>query len=100
TIVEKLKDAGLQFAIKENDFQPVSDKLKGLSIIISGVFENHSREELKQMIEQHGGKNVTSISKNTSYLLAGDKIGPSKLENAQKLGVPLLSEEDFIKMIQ
>ncbi|MDP4187840.1 MAG: NAD-dependent DNA ligase LigA [Bacteroidota bacterium] len=100
TIVEKLKDAGLQFAIKENDFQPVSDKLKGLSIIISGVFENHSREELKQMIEQHGGKNVTSISKNTNYLLAGDKIGPSKLENAQKLGVPLLSEEDFIKMIQ
>lgn len=100
TIVEKLKEAGLQFAIKENDFQPVSDKLKGLSIIISGVFENHSREELKQMIEQHGGKNVTSISKNTSYLLAGDKIGPSKLENAQKLGVSLLSEADFIKMIQ
>ena len=70
-----------------------------LSIIISGTFEKNSRDDLKKMIEQNGGKNVSSISKNTSYLLAGNNIGPSKLEKAEKLNIPIISEDDFLKMI-
>ena len=69
------------------------------SIIISGTFEKNSRDDLKKMIEQNGGKNVSSISKNTNYLLAGNNIGPSKLEKAEKLNIPIISEDDFLKMI-
>lgn len=97
--IEKLKMCGLQFHINENQLIGQTDKLNGINIIISGTFETHSRDELKKMIEKNGGKNVGSISKKTSYLLAGNNIGPSKLEKATKLGVPIISETDFLKML-
>ncbi|RLD63222.1 MAG: DNA ligase (NAD(+)) LigA [Bacteroidetes bacterium] len=99
-LVERLKNKGLQFEISEEEQNKSSDKLAGLSIIISGSFKNHSRDELKLLIEENGGKNVSSISKNTNYLLAGDKIGPSKLAKVEKLGIPIISEDDFIEMIK
>lgn len=99
-LIEKLKEIGLQFELSEEQLAGTSDKIKGLSIIISGTFQKYSREELKKMIEMHGGKNVGSISKNTDYMLAGDNMGPSKLEKVQKLGIPIISEDDFLKMIE
>lgn len=99
-LIYKLKKAGLQFEIKEEVLQNISDKLSGKSIIISGVFQNFSREEIKALIEKHGGKNASSISSKTDYLVAGENIGPSKLEKAQKLKIPILSEEEFINLIQ
>lgn len=98
-LIEKLKENGLQFQISEDKISNITDKLSGLSIIISGTFEKYSRDELKQMIEQNGGKNIGSISKKTSYLLAGDNMGPSKLEKANQLGIPIISEDDFLKML-
>ena len=98
-LVERLKDKGLQMHLNEESLANRSEKLNGLSIIISGTFEKNSRDDLKKMIEQNGGKNVSSISKNTSYLLAGNNIGPSKLEKAEKLNIPIISEDDFLKMI-
>nr|HPR31373.1 helix-hairpin-helix domain-containing protein [Prolixibacteraceae bacterium] len=98
-LVKRMKAIGLQFERSEEQRAGTTQKLAGLSIIISGTFQQHSREELKDMIEQHGGKNVGSLSKNTSYLLGGDNMGPSKLEKAQKLGIPILSETDFLRMI-
>lgn len=98
-LVNRLRETGLQFELSEAQLAGTSDSLAGLSIIISGTFQKHSREELKNMIEQHGGKNVGSISKNTNYLLAGENIGPSKLEKVQKLGIPIISEEEFLKMV-
>jgi DNA ligase (NAD+) len=98
-LIEKLKNIGLQFQISEDKISNRTDKLAGLSIIISGTFEKFSRDELKQMIEQNGGKNIGSISKKTSYLLAGDNMGPSKLEKANQLGIPIISEDDFLKML-
>jgi len=95
-IVQRLKDAGL--TIEQIDTQ-ISDQLKGKTIVISGSFTKHSREEYKDMIEQNGGVNGSSVSKNTNYLLAGDKIGPSKLEKAQKLGVSIITEDDFLNML-
>lgn len=99
-IVAQLRNIGLQFELSSEELAGTTDKLAGLSIIISGTFEKHSREELKKMIEQHGGKNVGSISKKTNYLLAGDNIGPSKLEKVQKLGIPMLTEDEFLKLIE
>ncbi len=99
-MIEFLKEQGLHFQISEEKISNRTDKLKGLSIVISGTFENHSRDELKQLIEQNGGKNVGSISKKTSYILAGENMGPSKLEKAEQLGVPIISEVDFMKMIE
>jgi DNA ligase (NAD+) len=98
-IIRKLKKAGLQFETQQVEIARKSDILKGLSFVISGVFEKYSRDELKNMIEQHDGINVSAISAKTSYVLAGDKMGPSKLEKARKLNVPIISEEDFLKMI-
>jgi DNA ligase (NAD+) len=98
-LIEKLKEFGLQFQISEDKISNRTDILSGLNIIISGTFEKHSRDELKQMIEQNGGKNIGSISKKTSYLLAGDNMGPSKLEKANQLGIPIISEDDFLKML-
>jgi DNA ligase (NAD+) len=96
--IEVLKKYGLQLKIIDgNDF--LSEKLKDKSIVISGVFEKYSRDELKKIIEQHGGKNVASISKKTTFVLAGEKIGPSKQTKAESLGVPLVSETEFLKMI-
>ncbi len=98
-LLERLKEKGLQMKLDEAGIANRSEKLSGLSIIISGTFEKNSRDDLKKMIEQNGGKNVSSISKSTNYLLAGNNIGPSKLENARKLNIPIISEDDFLKMI-
>lgn len=100
TIVERLREKGLQFNLSEQQLSKHSDVFEGQSIVISGVFVHHSRDEYKRMIEQNGGKNVGSISKSTSFILAGDNMGPSKLEKAQKLGIKLMSEEEFLGMIR
>lgn len=99
TLVERLKNYGLQFEIKEDKNQQKSDKLAGFNIVISGNFSKFSRNELKKMIEENGGKNTSSISKKTSYLLAGEKIGPSKLEKAEKLEIKIISEDEFLELI-
>lgn len=99
-LIKELRDAGVLMEVGDDALVKLSDKLSNLNIIISGNFEIYSREELKQMIEMHGGKNVSSISPKTNYLLAGDKIGPSKLEKAKKLNIPIINENDFIKMIE
>jgi len=99
-LIRNLKEQGLQFAISEDKLEGQTEKLAGLNIVISGTFEKYSRDELKKMIEQNGGKNVGSISKKTSYLLAGTNIGPSKLEKVTKLGIPMISEDEFLKMLE
>ena len=99
-IVERLRQYGLQMSLSEEQMSASSDLLAGKSIVISGVFEHHSRDEYKQIIEQNGGKNVGSISGKTSFILAGDNMGPSKLQKAEKLGIPIVSEEEFLKMIK
>lgn len=99
-IVERLRQYGLQMSLSEEQMSASSDLLVGKSIVISGVFEHHSRDEYKQIIEQNGGKNVGSISGKTSFILAGDNMGPSKLQKAEKLGIPIVSEEEFLKMIE
>jgi DNA ligase (NAD+) len=99
-IVDRLASEGLQMQLSEEQLSGQTNKLAGKSIVISGVFERHSRDEYKAMIEQNGGKNVGSISKKTSFILAGDNMGPAKLEKAQSLGVPLVSEEDFLTMLK
>ncbi|QQS51398.1 MAG: NAD-dependent DNA ligase LigA [Bacteroidota bacterium] len=98
SVIERLKASGLQFSITES-LPSLGKQLDGKSLIISGIFEKYSRDELKILIEQHGGKNVSSISAKTDYLVAGDKIGPSKLEKAQKLGIQIISEEEFLSLI-
>ena len=97
--VERLRIAGLRMQVEEKIVELKSTILEGKSIIISGVFDYHSRDEYKQIIEQHGGKNVGSISAKTDYVLAGAKMGPAKLEKAKKLGIEIISETDFLKMI-
>ena len=99
-IVERLRGYGLQFQLSADQTARASDKLQGQSIVISGVFEHHSRDEYKMMIEQNGGKNVGSISGKTSFILAGDNMGPSKLEKARKLGVRIVTEAEFLDMIK
>ena len=98
-LVERLKGYGLQMSLSDEQLSAQSDRLAGQSIVISGVFQHHSRDEYKALIEQHGGKNVGSISKKTSFILAGDNMGPSKLEKAQKLGVRIMSEDEFLQII-
>lgn len=99
-MVERLRQYGLQMSLSEEQLQGASDKLAGKSIVISGVFSHHSRDEYKALIEQHGGKNVGSISGKTSFILAGDNMGPSKLQKAEKLGIPIVNEDEFLKMIK
>lgn len=99
TIIERLRGYGLQMALSEEQTMPASDKLAGQSIVISGVFAHHSRDEYKLIIEQNGGKNVGSISGKTSFILAGENMGPSKLEKAQKLGVRIVNEDEFLEML-
>ncbi|MDL2265001.1 NAD-dependent DNA ligase LigA [Parabacteroides sp. OttesenSCG-928-G21] len=98
-LVNRLKEYGLQFSLSEDMLTNRSEKLKGLSIVISGTFTLHSRDEYKAMIEQHGGKNSGSVSGKTDYILAGDNMGPAKLEKAAKLGVKIIDEDHFLKMI-
>ena len=99
-LIERLKTAGLQFELSEEVLSERTDRLAGKSIVISGVFTHHSRDEYKALIEKHGGKNVGSISGKTSFILAGENMGPSKLEKATKLGVAIVNEEEFLEMIE
>lgn len=98
-IIGRLKGYGLQMSIKEDPEQQRTDKLAGMNIVISGVFSKHTRDEYKAMIENNGGRNVSSVSSKTTFLLAGDKIGPSKLQKAEKLGVKIINEEKFLEML-
>ena len=99
TLVNRLMEYGLQMSVPEEKLANRSEKLKGLSIVISGTFAKHSRDEYKAMIEQHGGKNSGSVSGKTDYILAGDNMGPAKLEKAAKLGVKIINEDEFLNMI-
>lgn len=98
-LVERLRTYGLQMSLSEETLARQSDRLAGQTIVISGVFARHSRDEYKALIEQHGGKNAGSISAKTSFILAGDNMGPAKLEKAQKLGVAIVNEDEFLQMI-
>jgi len=99
-IIERLREVGLQMQLSDEAMNGVSDKLEGKSIVISGVFEQYSRDEYKNLIEKNGGKNVGSISAKTSFVLAGANMGPSKLEKANKLGIPIIGEDEFLKLIE
>ncbi|MDD2513346.1 MAG: NAD-dependent DNA ligase LigA, partial [Proteiniphilum sp.] len=97
--VDRLRQAGLQFSLNEELLAGRTDKLKGLTIVISGTFALHSRDEYKAMILQHGGRNSGSVSKKTDYILAGENMGPAKLEKAEKLGVKIIDEASFLEML-
>ena len=99
-IIERLREAGVQLCLSEAELANRTDKLAGKKIVISGVFAMHSREEYKAMIEQNGGKNVSSISSATSYVFAGENMGPAKLEKARKLGIPIIGEDEFLAMLE
>ena len=99
-IIERLRQYGLQMSLSTDQQQPASDKLAGKNIVISGVFEQHSRDEYKAMIERNGGKNVSSISSKTSFILAGSNMGPSKMQKAQQLGIDMIDEDAFLKMLE
>jgi len=98
-LIQRLKDSGLQMTVSEEDLQSQSDILKDKSIVISGTFQHHSRDEYKQMIVRHGGKNVSSISSKTSFVLAGEKMGPEKFKKAESLGIRILNEDEFLEML-
>ncbi len=98
-IIERLKSYGLCFHLSEEELLNTSDKLQGSTFVVSGVFANHSRDEIKKLIEKHGGRNVGSISGKTSYVIAGDKMGPEKFKKAQKLNITILTETEFIEMV-
>ena len=99
SLIEELRTEGLQLKLSEERISMFSNTLSGLSIVISGTFEKHSRDEYKSLIEQHGGKNTSSVSAKTDYILAGANMGPAKLEKAQKLGVKVINENEFLTMI-
>jgi DNA ligase (NAD+) len=99
-MIERLKAYGLQFQLSEEQLENTTDKLGNKTFVISGVFQKHSRDELKDLIEKNGGKNTGSISGKTNYVLAGDNMGPEKLKKAEKLGVTIISEDEFLKMIE
>jgi DNA ligase (NAD+) len=98
-IIERLRAAGVQMSMPQEDESDRTDRLAGKSIVISGTFTHHSRDEYKALIEKHGGKNVGSISKKTDYVLAGENMGPAKLEKATSLGVKIIDENEFLQMI-
>ncbi len=99
-LVERLRSYGLQMELSEQELSVHSDRLAGQNIVISGVFAHHSRDEYKALIERHGGKNVGNISAKTSFVLAGENMGPSKLEKAQRLGIRIMSEDEFLQLIE
>jgi DNA ligase (NAD+) len=99
-IINRLREAGVQMESQEEEQAPQSDILQGKSIVVSGVFSHHSRDEYKAMIEAHGGKNVSSVSKKTSFILAGENMGPEKRKKAESLGVEILTEEQFLELIK
>ncbi|MCH5240224.1 MAG: NAD-dependent DNA ligase LigA [Muribaculaceae bacterium] len=98
--ISRLRSAGVQMQLSEEKLAPKGDKLQGKTIVISGVFTHHSRDEYKEIIEREGGKNSGSISKSTSFVLAGENMGPAKKEKCEKLGIPIFSEDDFLKLIE
>ena len=98
-IIARIREAGVAMCLSEEKMTSAGDKLAGKSIVVSGVFSRHSRDEYKEMIENEGGKNVGSVSKNTAFVLAGENMGPSKREKCEKLGIPLLSEDDFLTLL-
>ena len=100
SFVERLRSFGLQMELGEQQKQAQSDRLQGQTIVISGVFRHHSRDEYKALIEQHGGKNAGSITGKTSFVLAGENMGPAKQEKARKLGIRLMSEDEFLNIIE
>ena len=97
--VERLREAGVTMSVPEGSDEDHTDLLGGKAFVISGVFAKHSRDEYKAMIERNGGRNVGSISKKTDYVLAGDNMGPAKLEKATKLGIPIIGEDTFLAML-
>ncbi len=97
-IIQRLHQKGVQLSVTESEL-PVSNLLEGKAFVVSGVFEDFSRDQIKKLVEEHGGKNISAISSKTDFVLAGDKMGPSKKSKAEKLGVPIISEDDFQKMI-
>ncbi len=96
-IIDRLRAAGLQFESEQKELQ--SDTLAGKNVVVSGKFYDHTRDELKELIEAHGGRNQSGVSSNTDFIVAGDNMGPAKLQKAQKLGVTILSEKEFVEMI-
>ena len=98
-IINRLREAGVQMESKEEDMAMQSDRLLGKSIVISGVFTHHTRDEYKAIIEANGGKNVGSVSKKTSFILAGENMGPEKRKKAESLGVALMTEEEFLELL-
>ena len=98
-LVSRLKKAGITLSLSENETSKLSNRLDGKSIVISGVFSKYSRDELKELIEKNGGKNVSSVSANTDYILAGENMGPAKLKKAEDMGIPVIDEDEFLKMI-
>jgi DNA ligase (NAD+) len=99
-LVRRLAEYGLQMSLREDEIRSRSDKLKDLTFVISGTFSFHSRDDYKSFIEQHGGKNSGSVSGNTDYILAGENMGPAKLAKAEKLGIKIINEEEFLKLIE
>lgn len=97
--IDRLASAGIQMQVSEESIQPAGNALEGKSIVISGTFASHSRDEYKEIIERNGGKNVGSISKKTSFVLAGENMGPAKFEKCQALGIPIIDETEFLKII-
>jgi DNA ligase (NAD+) len=98
-LIQRLRDAGLQFELNEEAYRPKSNLLDGKSFVVSGVFSLFSRDELKKKIEENGGKVLSGVSAATSYLIAGEKMGPEKKKKAEKLNVPVISEQDFVALI-
>ena len=98
--IQRLKDAGVQMQLSADKMEPAGDALQGKTIVISGTFSRHSRDEYKDMIERNGGRNAGSISKKTSFVLAGDNMGPAKFEKCRALNIPLVNEEEFLKMLE
>jgi DNA ligase (NAD+) len=99
SVISRLAGAGVQMQLAGDALQPKTLKLKNMNFVISGVFEKHSREELQQMIEENGGKNLGSVSSKTNFIVAGEGMGPSKKDKAVKLGIPIISEDDFLEML-
>ena len=99
-ILERLKSFGLQLEMSETELEGSSNKLEGKSFVISGTFKRYSRDQLKSMIELNGGKNLSSVSSNTDFIIAGEKMGPGKLKKANELNIPVISEEKFAEMIK
>jgi DNA ligase (NAD+) len=99
-LIEKLKNKGVQFEMNEHSSSFVSDKLQGKSFVVSGVLTKFSREQVKKMIEENGGKNVSALSAKTDFLLAGYNMGPEKKKKAAKLQIPVITEDDFLKMLE